>query len=72
MTVEILHDRVFAAVVCCDIDPATPECFDRLDEELQAVYNGTLSIPWRALRPADKRSSNPVKCQDHWHYVVVL
>jgi hypothetical protein len=80
--VEVIKERIFSAIVCCDIDPEEEDCFDKLDKQLKSIYNGTTG-GWKALRPdreefsSGERSwdkSKPVPCKDiadRWHYVVI-
>lgn len=80
--VEIVQDRIFTAIVCCDINPVDADCYDKLDVELAPIYNGT-SMGWKALRPdnwrflddpAEWELAKPCKCEEQdgrWHYVCI-
>ena len=80
--VEVIRDRIFSAIVCCDIDPTGEDCFDELDRQLASVYNGTTG-GWKALRPDREEfasgecswdKSKPIPCRDipgRWHYVCI-
>lgn len=74
--VEIIRDRGLSGIACCDIDPASGDCYDELDRQLAGICNGT-SNGWMALRPEDplwRSDCVPVPCADipcRWHYVVI-
>lgn len=74
--VEIVKEHFLSAIVCCDIDPQRPDCYDELDRQLAGVYNGTTG-GWKSLRPTDEMwrpESAPLPCGDipgRWHYVVI-
>lgn len=77
---ELVHDRLLSAIVCCDIDPASEGAFDQVDLEASQIDNGTKMCPWKCVRedsllwetPWD--DIKPVPCREKpgfWHYVVV-
>lgn len=76
--VELVHDRLFSAVVCSDINPEDPDAYDRLDKELLSLYNGTMSSPWQVIRKFPKgleEQGKPGPCKEtpgRWHYVVSI
>ena len=75
--IELVRDKILSAIVCCDIDPSSDDAFDRVDQEARTIDNGTISSPWKALRPTDTgytEQSAPGPCADkpnRWHYVVI-
>lgn len=78
--IELVHDRVLSAIVCCDIDPASEGAFDKVDQEAALLNNGTLMSPWKAvredgnLRGSSWKNIKPGPCQEKpgfWHYVVI-
>lgn len=74
--VEIIRDRIFSAIVCCDIDPSNNDCYDELDRQLEGIFNGTIN-GWKALRQTDSLwnlQCAPLPCEEtpgRWHYVVI-
>ena len=39
--IEMVADRIFSAIFCCDVDPASEDAFDRVDALLMRFPNGT-------------------------------
>lgn len=78
--IELVRDRIFSGVVCCDVDPDSENAFDEVDRLAQTIYNGT-TAGWRSLRKSDCElrdipwdESKPGPCEDYpnrWHYVVI-
>ena len=79
--IEMVADRIFSAIFCCDVDPASEDAFDRVDVLLQRFPNGT-EKGWRCLRSEDAERlgapwdrAKPVPCKEHpnrWHYLAIV
>ena len=79
--IELVHDRILSAIVCCDVDPEADGAFDEVDKRAKTLYNGTDEHPWHTVREnhdlhgGDWENIKPIACEDYpgrWHYVMAV
>lgn len=77
--VELIQDRIFVGIVCCDVDPEEQGAFEKVDQQCSLLDNGTLMNPWktfkenRNLHGNDWEDIKPLPCKEKpgfWHYVI--
>ena len=80
---EIIGMDLCSMIICCDVDPADPDCFDKVDRLIWKVPSGVPTC-WYALRPNNEtftsgsynwEDSKPIPCANtpgRWHYVCII